>query len=82
MYMYKQDLALNNLQGLIYHKIQPTKPVNIPRILVCAWTNVCEVCQYELVNIYIFIYIYIYVCVCVCVCVYACACLLTYKCVN
>ena len=23
--MYKQDLALNNLQGLISHKTQPTK---------------------------------------------------------
>ena len=23
--MYKQDLALNNPQGLIYHKTQPTK---------------------------------------------------------
>ena len=22
--MYKKDLALNNLQGLIYHKTQPT----------------------------------------------------------
>ena len=28
VYMYKQNLALNNLQGLIYHKTQPkqTKP--------------------------------------------------------
>ena len=24
IYMYKQDLALNNLQGLICHKTQPT----------------------------------------------------------
>ena len=23
--MYKQDLALNNLQGLLWHKTQPTK---------------------------------------------------------
>ena len=23
MHMYKQNLALNNLQGLIYHKVQP-----------------------------------------------------------
>ena len=23
--MYKENLALNNLQGLIYHKVQPTK---------------------------------------------------------
>ena len=27
MYMYKQDLAFNNLQGLICHKNQPTKPL-------------------------------------------------------
>ena len=26
IYMYKQDLALNNRQGLIYHKIQTTNP--------------------------------------------------------
>ena len=26
--MYKQDLALNNLQGLIYHKTQQTKKKN------------------------------------------------------
>ena len=26
MYMYEQDLELNNLQWLIYHKIQPSKP--------------------------------------------------------
>ena len=29
IYMYKQDLALNNLQGLIYRKTQPTnQPTN------------------------------------------------------
>ena len=27
--MYKQDLALNNLQGLICHKIQPTQIIYI-----------------------------------------------------
>ena len=28
--MYKQDLALNNLQGLMYHKIQPTnQPIKL-----------------------------------------------------
>ena len=26
MYLFKQDLALNNLQGLICHKTQPAKP--------------------------------------------------------
>ena len=26
IYMYKQDLAFDNLQGWIYHKTQPTKP--------------------------------------------------------
>ena len=31
MYMYKEDLALNNLQWLICHKIQPTKS---PRLVV------------------------------------------------
>ena len=31
--MYKQDLALNNLQELIYHKIQPThKPIKIKTV--------------------------------------------------
>ena len=26
--MYKHDLTLNNLQGLICHKTQPTNPTN------------------------------------------------------
>ena len=26
--MYKQDLVLNNLQGLICHNIQPTSPLD------------------------------------------------------
>ena len=25
IYMYKQDLALNNLQELVYHKTQPNQ---------------------------------------------------------
>ena len=29
--MYQQDMALNNLQGLICHKTQPTnQPVSVP----------------------------------------------------
>ena len=28
--MYNQDLALNNLQGLIYHKIPTNQPTNQP----------------------------------------------------
>ena len=35
--MYKQDLALNNLQVLICHKTKPTnQPTWIPRRLFCA----------------------------------------------
>ena len=30
------DLALNNLQGLIYHKTQPTKPTKLS--LICLHT--------------------------------------------
>ena len=30
MYIYKQDLALNNLQGLICHNTQPTNQLNNP----------------------------------------------------
>ena len=29
IYMYKEDLALNNLQGLICHKIQPNQIIYI-----------------------------------------------------
>ena len=34
LYMYKQDLALNNLQGLICHKIQPINYLHIPAVLI------------------------------------------------
>ena len=37
IYMYKQDLALNNLQGLICHKIQPTRV----KIMFGAFQNLC-----------------------------------------
>ena len=32
--MYKEDLALNNLQGLIYHKTQPT---NQHQVVLIVW---------------------------------------------
>ena len=65
--MYKQDFALNNLQELMCHKIEQTKP------------NQTKIIAY----MYIYIYIYMCVCVCVCVsvcvvCVRACVSL----CVN
>ena len=32
IYIYKQDLTLNNLQGLICHKTQPTiQPINLSK---------------------------------------------------
>ena len=36
IYMYKEDLSLKNLQGLIYHKTKPnqTKP-NLTYLLYC-----------------------------------------------
>ena len=45
--MYKQNLALNNLQGLIYHKKQPTNlckykqdlALNSLQGLICHKTN-------------------------------------------
>ena len=33
IYMYKQDLALNNLQWLIYHKTQPNQIIYIYSVL-------------------------------------------------
>ena len=33
--MYKEDLALNNLQWLIFHKTQPTKAKHI--YLICMY---------------------------------------------
>ena len=34
IYIYKEDLVLNNLQGLIFHKTQPTnQPTNQPTIM-------------------------------------------------
>ena len=40
--MYKYDLALHNLYGLIYHKIQPTKqPTNqdVQVLMLIIFTN-------------------------------------------
>ena len=34
MYMYKEDLVLNNLQGLIHHKTKPN-PHIVPIIIDC-----------------------------------------------
>ena len=36
--MYKQDLALNNLQGLIYHKTQPNNQPDLFRTLTGTTT--------------------------------------------
>ena len=38
--MYKQDLALNNLQGLICHKFQPTNQQTSTAILPATASNV------------------------------------------
>ena len=59
IFMEKQDLAVNELQGLICHKIQPTnQPTNLALSL----------------SVYVYIYIYMCVCVCVCVCMCVCVC--------
>ena len=60
IYTYKEDLAANNYQGCICHKIQPT---NFLRSLSLSLS----------LSLSIYIYIY-YVCMCVCVweCVYGC----------
>ena len=34
--MYKQDLALNNLQGLIYHKTQPNQTIILMSLLTIS----------------------------------------------
>ena len=36
MFMYKENLALNNLQGLIHHKIEP---INQYLYSSCIWKN-------------------------------------------
>ena len=68
--MYKQDLGLNNLQGLIYHKTQPTNQpfvykfhLSLPPLSLSLSLSLR--------------YIPIYVCarslrICLCVCVSAC----------
>ena len=38
--MYKQDLALNNLQGLIYHKTQPT---NLSMYLMSTYQSIYQI---------------------------------------
>ena len=64
--MYKEDSALNNLQRLICHKIEPNQTKanhtksNIDRTM-CKKNlknNFTKKCKYE--HIYIYIYIYIY----------------------
>ena len=54
--MSKKDLALNNLQGLIWQNKNKKQPK--PHFI-----------HIYLILLYIYIYIYIYMCVCVCVCV-------------
>ena len=39
IYMYKQDLALNNLPGLICHKRKTNQPTNQPYILHIPWIH-------------------------------------------
>ena len=64
--MYKDDLALNNLQVLICHKAQTNKQLrnNNPKDLLRIHYI------YQCIGSSIYIYIYMCVCVCVCVCVY------------
>ena len=48
MYMYKKDLALNNLQWLICHKTQPNQIRGCPRgVMVKAMD--CEIVVHEIV---------------------------------
>ena len=58
----KMDLALINLQRLLYHKTQTNKRM---KNILCIY-------------IYIYIYIYVCVCVCVCVWVRVCVCVCEY----
>ena len=65
--MYKEDLALNNLQGLICHKTHSNQIIHI-YTYICLYKE-----DLALNNLYpikpnqtkLYIYIYIYVCVCV-----------------
>ena len=38
--MYRQDYVLNNLQGVIYHKTQPTNPKVIHFFFLLRWNSV------------------------------------------
>ena len=74
------NLALNNLQRLVYHKTKPnqTKPVMLvilQNVILPddreSVTLLVAICSFNYcVIIYIYIYIYMCVCVCVCVCVF------------
>ena len=84
IYIYK-DLALNNPQGLRWHKTQPTKiyqtfnyEVDIRRgktiyfrFYPVYWVIIKKngFIMICLFTLSLFLYIYIYMCVCVCVCV-------------
>ena len=57
--MYKEDLALNNLQCLICYKTQGNQIIYY----------ILYMYIYTYIHTYKYIYIYICVCVCVCVCV-------------
>ena len=71
--MYKQDLVLNNLQGLICPKTQPTIKFLelIPKISTNAHSEklLTHPTLSLSLSLYIYIYIYIYMCACVRVCV-------------
>ena len=56
IYMYKEDLALNNLQWLIWHKTKPD-PTNI-HTYIHKYTHTHT---HTHTHIYIYIYIYIYI---------------------
>ena len=64
----KMDLALNNLQRLICHKIQPTQPNPTQPQTMCL--QIIYIHTYIYIYIYIHIYIYICIYICVCVCIY------------
>ena len=42
IYIYQQDLALNNLQGLICHKTQPTNQPTLHPVGSCSNYNLVD----------------------------------------
>ena len=78
----KMDLALNNLQMLICHKIQPTNHIYI--YIYIYMRIMIVVCIY--IYMYMCVCVYsctcIYICVCVCVCAYVCVCVYVWKRLN